>query len=367
MANSSGLEDVLAKARENLASGRVTSEAGVQNSIVGPILRALGWDAADPAQWQVEYPVKVEGGRGWVDAALFGPNDEPLVFVEVKKTGLLNPKAEDQLFGYATNRGVPLLVLTDGDIWDLYLSMAAGKPSERRFVHLTLTESNDLSRVAQDLHEFIGRGQVLTGRSDDAAKARLKLVKDREIGKSGLEAAWAELLREPDEMLRDLLIERVEETVGSRPGTQDTENFLRGQLSGPRPPKPAPGDPDLKPGSGNLRGFRIRGVVHPRQDGWETLTSLASVLEQHKPGFLEELAQQGSSKRKWPRAARHDDPLMKSNTNGPSYRPVEGHADWLLLVHGSTRSKLRWMRQMTEMAGLVWASDIEPILDGKNS
>ena len=363
--SSSGLEEALAKARDTLASGMLTNEAGVQTSVVRPVLRQLGWDDADPQQWQVEY--QVDNGR--VDEALMGPLGKPLVFVEAKKHGNLNVKAEDQLFGYAANRGVPLLVLTDGDTWDLYLSMAAGEPAERRFAHLTLTDSDDLGRVAEELREFIAREAVLSGRADDAAKARLKQVKDREIGKRGLEPAWKDLLGEPDDMLRDLLIERVEETVGSRPGTRDTENFLRGQLSGPRPPEPPPvePDPEPKPGSGNLRGFRFRGVVHSKQDGWETLTSLAAVLEQHKPGFLEELAKHGSPKRKWPRAARHDDPLMKSNTNGPSYRPVEGHADWLLLVHGSTKSKLGWMRQMTEMAGLVWTIDIEPLLDGKNS
>ncbi|MCY3948330.1 MAG: hypothetical protein OXF61_03925 [Acidimicrobiaceae bacterium] len=149
--SSSGLEHALAKARDTLASGLLANEAGVQASVIRPILRELGWDDADPQQWQVEY--QVDSGR--VDEALLSSGGQPLVFVEAKRQGNLSVKAEDQLFGYAANKGVPLLVLTDGDTWDLYLSMAAGEPAERRFVHLTVTESGDLGRVAQDFREFI--------------------------------------------------------------------------------------------------------------------------------------------------------------------------------------------------------------------
>ena len=398
--SSSGLEEALAKARDNLTSGLVMNEARVQASVIRPILRELGWDDADPQQWQVEY--QVDNGR--VDEALIGPLGKPLVFVEAKRPGELSPKAEDQLFRYANNKGVPLLVLTDGDIWDMYLSMAEGEPVERRFARCKLTESSDLRGVAKDLRTFLERGEVLSGNARKAAEARLEQVKHREIGKGGLDAAWAELLRGPDDILRDLLIEKVEENVGSRPGARDAEEFLRlaaaeisptarqgdvaqwlraapvnlssgmkaavtrwlKQLGDPASNKPSPDGtaPKPTPESGNLRGFRYRGVNRPARDGWETLTTLASVLEQHKPGFLKELAGHGSPKRKWPRAVRHDDPLMQTKTAGPSYRPVEGHADWLLLVHGSTRSKLRWMRQVTEMAGLVWNSDVEPVLEG---
>ena len=37
------LEDALTKARVTLASGLVVNEAGVQTSVIRPILRELGW------------------------------------------------------------------------------------------------------------------------------------------------------------------------------------------------------------------------------------------------------------------------------------------------------------------------------------
>lgn len=149
--SSSGLENVLARARDNLAADEPMIEAEVQTSVVRPIVRALGWDDADRSQYRVEYPV--DDGR--VDEALIGPLGKPLVFVEVKRPGELNPKAEDQLFRYANNKGVPLLILTDGDTWDLYLSMAEGEPAERRFVRCKLTESSDPRSVAQDFRALL--------------------------------------------------------------------------------------------------------------------------------------------------------------------------------------------------------------------
>lgn len=84
----------------------------MRSAVIAPLLNALGRDPANPNPWLVEYAV----GTGKVDDALFGPNGSALVFAEAKKQGNLSVKSEDQLFGYANNKGVPLLVLTDGNV-----------------------------------------------------------------------------------------------------------------------------------------------------------------------------------------------------------------------------------------------------------
>ena len=368
-----GLDDALAKARATLASGLLTNEAGVQASVIRPILRELGWDDADPQQWQVEY--QVDNGR--VDEALLGSLGKPLVFVEAKKQGNLSVKAEDQLFRYAANKGVPILVLTDGDTWDLYLSMAAGEPSERRFAHLTLTESSDLVRVAEDLRGFIEREAVLSGAGDDAAKARLKQVKDREIGRSGLESAWTELLREPDEMLRDLLIERVEQDVGSRPQTRDAEEFLRRQVqhssADNRPPAPTETADVRTPakrtsrqtGASKLSGIVIRGSAHRVSTAREALHLLAADLQGRDGDFLNRLAEFTRSGMKKPRAARTPLSSVRSE-HRKYYQQNPANPDWYLMVHASSRDLQRYMREMTELAGLNWGTDVR-LLQGDDS
>ena len=397
-----GLEEALAKARATLESGDLHSEAAVRLAVIVPVLTALGWDPADPKQWVPEMPVP----SGRVDDALKSDMGTPLVFVEAKKHGNLSAKAEEQLFDYAAKQGVPMLVLTDGDTWDLYLAMAAGEPHERRFAHVELTQSSDMATIAEDLSRFLQRDAVVNQQANFAAQQRLAEVNDRLKGQRGLASGWLSLLQEGDGPLRELLIDRVEERTGSRLWADDVDAFLAGladrlgasaaspkqyeeaaawlqaapanltsgmkaavtkwrkQLSG------SSSEPASKPAKkrrptsvqGNLRGFRHGGETRPARNGWETLTLLASVLEQHKPGFLEDIAELGSGNRKWPRALHPGDARLEEPT-APSYRPVNGHGDWLLMVHGSTSAKLKWMQQMVEVAGLAWASDIEPIFE----
>lgn len=392
-----GLEDVLIKARDTLASGKLATEAAVQASVIRPILRELGWDDADPQQWQVEY--QVDNGR--VDEALFGPLGKPLIFVEAKRQGVLSPKAEDQLFRYANNKGVPLLVLTDGDTWDLYLSMAEGEPVERRFARFKLTESGDLSGVARDLHTLLERSEVLSGAARKAAEGRLEQVKHREIGKGGLESAWAELLAGPDDILLDLLIEKVEENVGSRPGTRDAEKFLRmaaavtaataqqgdvaewlraapaklpsgmkatvmrwlNRLGDPAPDQPSPDGPVPKPssGSGNLRGIRIRGKEHEATVYKRVHLLLASELQNWNGGLLGELASLVKPGMKSPRAVRASDPILQSERS-KYYQQVPSYPEWYLHVWLSAKDHRRHMRELAVLAGLQWGRDVELLI-----
>ncbi len=371
------LADELVKASATLASGRLTTEAGVQTAVIRPILRSLGWDDTDPQQWQVEYQV----GSGRVDEALFGPLGGPLVFIEAKKQGNLSVRAEDQLFGYAAHKGVPILVLTDGDTWDLYLSMAAGEPTERRFAHHTLTESNNLGVVAGDLAEFLGRSAVAAGDAHDAASERLKQVKDRETGKSGLASAWAALLTEPDGLLRDMLIEKVEEDVGARPEPRDAEEFLRRQVgpvaatvgvhtsvthpiaavSSPDqvPPWPTAGQ-DSAVAAGRIVGVVVRGNRHQVGSGRATMALLAGVLQRQNPEFLERYrdeAAPGAHKR--PPAVRDDalNDRLKDQIREKRYRQVDGSSEWWIYVNLKTNAQAERMRMMAKVAGLSWGTD----------
>ena len=374
MVSSNELEDALAKARDNLTSGFVKNEAGVQAAVIRPILRALGWDDADPGQWQVEY--QVDNGR--VDEALLGSLGKPLVFIEAKRPGNLNPKAEDQLFGYAANQGVPILVLTDGDTWDLYLSMAAGKPTERRFAHLVLIESDDLGLVARDLREFVAREAVLSGKNEEAARSRLKQVKDREIGKSDLESAWAELLHEPDDILRDLLIERVEQRTGARPALPDAERFLRGLQGkgatippsvaepavgeGVAQPQPQPvGFSEQPPKKVELKGFELRGERHAARNAGEVIALLADTLAGIDPTFLERWANSGKG-RKLPRAIQLGHPLLADPKRGAWYTRLPQRDEWYVFKSVNVNRKLIMMQDMAAEAGLVRDADVRPIL-----
>ena len=160
------LEQTLKTAVGRLCSGQLDNEAQVKQAVILPVLRTLDWDDTDPEAFKPEYSV----GRGMVDYALLD-RSKPLIFVEAKRIGALDAGGEEQLFGYASNRGVPLLVLTDGNRWDFYLSMAEGVPSERRFYRLELQLEHKIPEYVDFLEQHLRKGSRRFRGSQDRRRA----------------------------------------------------------------------------------------------------------------------------------------------------------------------------------------------------
>ncbi|WP_419553605.1 hypothetical protein [Candidatus Poriferisodalis sp.] len=60
---------------------------------------------------------------------------------------------------------------------------------------------------------------------------------------------------------------------------------------------------------------------------------------------------------------RNGNSRLQADVGKRDYRSVEGFPDWFLWVHASTANKLKRMQRMTELAGLAWESDVEPIFE----
>lgn len=224
------LEEVLRKAVEHINSGSLTNEAQVKQSVIVPILRALDWDDTDPAEFVPEFSVD----NRWVDYALLG-SGIPLVFIEAKGLGLVGADGEEQVFGYAAHRGVPFLLLTDGNLWDFYLSMAEGVPAERRFYRAELTREERIPEYVEFLETYFRKGRIVSGDAYDEALKRHRSNRERNKASRAIPSAWQTLVRLPDqergELLRELLAEEVESQCGTKPNLDDVEKFLKELLS----------------------------------------------------------------------------------------------------------------------------------------
>ena len=236
------LEPILKTAILNLRSGRLDREEDVKLAVILPILNALDWRSADPGALRPEYPA----GPGRVDYALLC-HGRPQVFVEAKRRGALDARAESQLFGYAANNGVPLLVLSDGLCWDFYLSMADGRPEERRFHRLELRSDDRVPEYAATLDNWLHRRQVASGDARRGAESRLERDRSLTRARDALPGAWRALIEEPDGLLCDLLAERVAAMVGTEPRRSDIEEFLRHLPASRRLPVPAGRSPAPAP------------------------------------------------------------------------------------------------------------------------
>ena len=304
------LEQILKTAVSHLRSGRVRGEAQVKQSVILPVLRRLDWDDTDPEAFEPEY----SAGRGSVDYALLD-RGRPLVFIEAKRVGAMDAGGEEQLFGYASNRGVPLLVLTDGNRWDFYLSMAAGVPEERRFYRLDLQHERKIPEYVEFLEEYLWRDRVVSGQAKRSAEQRHARNQERERVRRAIPDAWRTLLREPDEMLRDLLAEQVEDECGTKPELHDVEEFLRDlppptlrpkpksessiPSSGPVSPPPGTPQPErskTKRSGSKIVGFTLDGKRFDARSAIGTLVEIVKILDHRDPEFMERFAARTVSK-----------------------------------------------------------------------
>ncbi len=295
------LEETLRTAVSNLGSNRLENEAQVKQAVILPILRALDWDDANPVTFRPEYAVD----NGFVDYALLD-RSKPRVFVEAKRKGAISPDSEAQLFRYAAHQGVPLLVLTDGNLWALYLSMAEGHPSERRFF-VTELEKADILECAEDFRILLKKDRVVSGAARREAERRHELIRSRLIARGSIQTAWHALLTGPDEILRDLLAEKVEADSGSKPDLLDVESFLQGMattsnisLDPPdnEPKHQPPRKPPTPRTSGRITGFVLHGKRIDAGSGRATLARVIKELEKTDSQFLQKFADATVSKRR---------------------------------------------------------------------
>lgn len=297
------MEATLQRVVTHLSGDLLVNEAQVKQAVILQVLRRLGWDDADPNSIRPEYAT--EGGL--VDYALLA-NGQPRVFVkfvEAKHTGAISTDGKEHFFHCAAHQGVPLLVLTDGNVWALYLSMAAGPPSQRCCYETALLGQKDLQECAEAFGNLLKRERVLSGKAKEEAELRHRQVRTALKAKEAIESAWSKLLVAPDELLRDLLVETVQTDSGIKLDPGYVETFLQRMASPPDLP-PKPPEPKPKPPAGNgppkpnakrkLVGFELNGQQILAGTAIATLIRLIQVFDGHPGTFMEQFSKMTKSK-----------------------------------------------------------------------
>ena len=137
-------------------------EQNVKRAIIEPILQACGWDSAGLVEIQSEYPVSHEYKKA-ADYVLFNQDGEPCVLIEAKRLGGIIENSEEQVFGYAKHLWVPLLILTDGNVWNFYISQRPMEhPAERGYFRVELSCDESILKCADVFATCLGkRGGLL--------------------------------------------------------------------------------------------------------------------------------------------------------------------------------------------------------------
>ena len=345
--SSKELKKLIELVRENLKQGRYRGEQAVREAIVLPILQRLGWDTIDPTVVRQEYSI----GKGRVDYCLCAHPANPDVIIEVKAVGLIEG-GDVQLFRYAFDAGVPMLLLTDGQVWNFYLAAGAGSFNERRVYKLDLLErtvaESDWALVRYLAFERVKQKQATTDAQSDLNKA----VWERAAADT-LSAAWSKLVAGPE--LIDLLLEKTMALCGHEPAREQVETFLAKLTPAavhttkidlpPRPPRVVD---DGQPGRGVQ--IRLNGQLQDAKDAITGLIQIIKHLSSKDPTFLErlEVRTRGRARNHLARSPAEVYPLRPEL----AYKAKEILPGWFLDTNISNREKLQIVERACEVAGL---------------
>lgn len=281
---------LLAEVRRIRSDARIDSydEASTKQTVILPLLAALGWSIFDIDEVCPEYSVR--GGN--VDFALQCQGGTK-VFIEVKKPQEDLAHHQEQLLNYAFKHGVPEALLTNGTTWWFYLPLREGSWEQRKFYTIEIRDREE-NEVADRFASFLERGNVESGKALRTAEQVYSSRRKIELMEETLPKAWDKLITEPDELLVELVAETTEKLCGHRPDTTMVEKFL-GRPSLPReqvepqvrskrrprravsPPTKTP--PDIYKGT-SIVAFTFLGRRYPVRTWKEMLLGICALISQ---------------------------------------------------------------------------------------
>jgi len=359
------LREMLSQIQDDLRRGRFISEAAVSQGVVLPLLHELAWPVFDTHMVWPEFPIP----DGRVDFALCHPRDRPVIFLEVKRVGQAEG-ADRRLFEYAFHQGVPMAVLTDGQEWHFYLPAEQGHYDERRVYKLDLLERSVPDSESR-LQRYLDYPAVSTGTALNDARADYRDVNRERQVRDALPRAWSELLTEPDELLVELLAERVEDLCGYRPTLEACSLFIRSGTRTSPTAVPSPSvpaalprapvatvSPRSRPAVFAPIGYTFLGQFHPSSSAREVMTQLLQDLDRRDPSFLERfIARKHGRRRRYVAQDRLE--LYPSRPDLAADHYIELKPGWYMGTNYSRQGIERILRLACDVASLSFGADLQ--------
>ena len=142
-----------------------------------------------------------------------------------------------------------MAALTNGLNWWFYLPLKEGTVEARQFCRLDISVQ-DISEICNRLIEFLSRENVYSGVAVENAEARLTQLQEAKKVDNVLPQAWEDLIAGPDDMLVELINEKVEYLCGVKAGPNHFKEFLVGLSKPTRAVKQLPKFEKKEPAEG---------------------------------------------------------------------------------------------------------------------
>jgi len=358
--------------RSGIKAGRFLNEASVSQGIVLRLLQALGWPTFDTDIVCPEY--SLEGRR--VDFAICHPASKPMAFIEVKQIGQ-SEGADRQLFEYAFHVGVPFAILTDGQEWNFFLPAEQGDYGERRVYKLDLVE-RDIQESAARLTRYLSYADVASGKAIAAAREDYQNISRNRQMLATLPEAWRRLVTEEDELLLELIADRVESLSGFKPDLDTVAKFLRENIvlrpthqptpqtyRQPSPTRtaqltsPPPGLQAIGPAANTIAvGFSLEGRFTSCRNGREVLTGVVNALTLRESTFPERFAARPKHGRTRRYIARTPDELYPGRPDLAREHSTRLSSGWYVGTNVSKAQIERITEMCCEVAHIQFGKDL---------
>lgn len=351
--------------RVKLADGRYVNEAAVSQGIVRRLLDSLTWPVYDTDIVAPEYSL---GGRR-VDYALCHRPRKPRVLVEVKQVGQ-GIGAERQLFEYAFHQGIQMAVLTDGREWHFFLPAGEGDYSERRVHRLDLVD-DEVGMIEARFTRYLDYSAVRSGDAITAAQNDYRDVAEKRQIRTTLPEAWNKLIETEDDILIELLADKVRDLCGIKPDPNTTAAFLREQVQlkdegfvgtksvakskGAKPP-PRPSKANAQ-SRGSIE-YSLHGRVHQARNGADLMVRIFDEFAKRDGRFLDQFAALPKSRRqKRPYLARSPEDLYPGSPHlvGNAHKL---RSTWWLDTHMGNPQKSKVIQKACEVVGVRYGVDL---------
>lgn len=373
------LEDDIKNIRQSIRAGSFSNEASVSQGIVLRLLNGLGWDTYNPKVVSPEF--SLNGRR--VDFALCHPAGKPVAFVEVKKIGQ-SDGAERQLFEYAFHAGIPLAILTDGQEWNFFLPGEQGDYGERRVYKLDLVE-REIEQCVERLKRYLLYDNVASGAAIRNAREDYQNVAKKRQIETALPEAWHKLLNEEDELLLEILADKVESLCGFKPDPDTVASFLKTSVLAENISKAAistiraqqsiaaPSSastffqtaPTIHPtttGGTQSIGFVLKDVHHSATNGRDVMQRVFEELTKLDPSFPERfsaLPRHGRTRRY---LARKPEDLYPGRPDLSREHSLQLKSGWWLGTNHSRATIMQIIEMACGVAGLKYGTDLQVFL-----
>lgn len=353
-------EDLL-DIRTGIKAGRYVNEATVSQGIVQRLLNALGWPVYDTEIVAPEYSL---GGRR-ADYALCNPPREPAILVEVKQIGQ-SKGADRQLFEYAFHKGVPMAILTDGQEWNFFLPTEQGDYSERQLYKLDILERTP-QEAELSLKRYLEYEAVRSGQAIETARRDYRNAARKRQAQKTLPDAWTKLIESEDELLVELLSEKVEDLCGVKPDPDAVAAFLHNQdLSRSDMPRTTARPKIMRPPESSTTshnvsttiGYELYGQRYQGRSARDILIQVFKEFAERDPTFLERFAALPKHGRKRRYLARTSEELYPGSPqlvdNAHEVRP-----GWWIDTHASKAGIETRIKMACEVARVKYGNDLQ--------